>query len=395
VIYLLLATLLSGPAPAAEPPRPTAAQINRRISDAFGEIEKARFGPARSGEMDEKHFDSIYAPANGPFRAKAGSECGTVSVKEKMGPVRTQGSLGWCFAVVAADMLGIEAGKRFSYFDLGMQYFRNSPEDRQKDRYQEPLGDDPSVTKFWAGSIDRAMQIGLRGGLCTEDEVASTDSMVSVLRSPNYPAKPEKINPRHINTEVIRAVELSVGRTMEQMANDAEETCESVMSAQLLVPKLSAWQIIATLSSARTREEAFHWMLQQGCKRRPPRLPEAWKFMTYVAKERPGSSKAADLLPKVDTWLAGGKPVALAFDVKRFHAGAAANPDVKKAPHAAIIVKREFRDGQCKYLVRDSQGPTCAAFAPPYNSAKNCERGHYWISERDFESSVIGVSGVE
>jgi hypothetical protein len=394
VLHFLLLSFCLGLAHAADPP-PTAAQIKKRISDAFAQAEEARFGKRRSDELDPSHFDSAYAPEAGPLRAKERGECGTLSVQEKMGPVRTQGDLGWCFATVASDILSVETGKRLSHLDLGLQYFRNRPADRQKDRNGEALGDDPSITKFWAGNIEQALQIGVRGGLCTENEIASNDSMISVLRSPSYPARPENINERYLTSQVIRAIELSVGRNIDTMAANAEDTCESVMAAQLLVPKLSAWQIIASLSSSRTQEEAFHWLMQQGCKRQPVRLPADWRYMTYVPSRKAGSSPAAELLPKVDAFLKKGKPVALAFDVKRFHAGAAANPKIQKAPHGAILVKREFRDGQCKYLVRDSQGPTCAAFAPPYNSPANCQRGHYWISEKDFEQAVIGVGGVE
>jgi len=390
----------AAPAPKKSPAPPAGSAAeklspNQLLSERFGAIEKARFGERRNVEKDDARFQSVYAPAAGAFVPKSEADCGTIKgIKEKLGPVRSQGNLGWCFAVVAADILSVEAGVRLSHIDLGLQYFRNSPEDRIAGSGGQPLDEDHSVTKFWAGSIDRAVKIGLKGGLCTEDEVSSTDTILSVMRSRGYQKTYADKGAQDLSAEMIRGIELSVGRSLDQMVAETEDTCESVFAARLLLPKLSTWQIISALSSARTQEEAVNWMLQQGCQRKPIALKPKWNFSGLVASDKPGSSKANELLPYADFLLKSGKPVALAFDAKNFHAEAKANPDKKKAPHAAMIVGREFRDGQCKYLVRDSRGPTCAGFAPPYNSAKNCERGHYWISERDFDQAALGVAGV-
>lgn len=397
-MILLLFSLLSAPFSFGAEAL-TAAQINRRISDAFAEVEKARFGESRAGELDPKHIHGGTVPVVNHYKKKSAQACGPLGgdLKERLGELRTQGGLGWCFALVAADVLGLEAGRRLSHFDLGLQYFRADPQSRKVGQLGERLGDDPSVIQLWSGVIEQAIQVGVRGGLCTEEEVASTDTMANLIFRPEFRIDPKDlvgIGEARANITVLHALEKSVGRSLDQLSEHGGETCASITAAQTLVPRLSTWEIISTLGSARSKQEAFHWLLNQGCRRRPIPLHEDWEYVTAYPTRKKNSSAAGELLPGVDELLKKGKPALLAFDAKKFHAGAAADPARKTAPHAALIVKREFRNGQCKYLVRDSKGPTCAGFAPPYNSPENCERGHYWITEDDFGKSVLSIGGM-
>jgi hypothetical protein len=165
-----------------------------------------------------------------------------------------------------------------------------------------------------------------------------------------------------------------------------ESTCDAVIAAQRLVPALNTWQIIAILSSASTREEAVHWLIKEGCQRQALALPADWRFRLYLPRQvRPNGGY---FFKKLDSLLDGRVPVALAFNAKRFLVGDAHNPKVKDVPHAAMIVGREFRDGACKYLVRNSFGPGCEQYAKPYSDEKNCENGSFWITEKDFNETV-------
>lgn len=75
--------------------------------------------------------------------------------------------------------------------------------------------------------------------------------------------------------------------------------------------------------------------------------------------------------------------------------------DDKHARHGSSIVGREFRDGQCWYMVRNSWGPSCDGYvtkiAPkdpkPDIDCKN--GGEIWIREDQLLPNVYGITYIE
>ncbi|RZA06727.1 MAG: hypothetical protein EOP11_09565 [Proteobacteria bacterium] len=383
---------------ALAPPKLSAEEmrINSRIAQAFEVEEEARFGKPPAVKLSEDHIPRVYAPATGNLVPKSKAQCETTpDASKKLGPVRSQGGLGWCFAVVAADLLSAETGKRLSHADLALQFYRNVPNMKATDRFGNPMRPDPSVIEFWSGVTDQAVKQGAERGVCTEAEVSSDDFMLETLTARNLDIGRDIVPLKAVGANVLHSIEESVGKTLDQMAEFPQETCFSVQDAMMLLPKLNSFQVIAALSSARSKEEAIHWLFQQGCRREPLGLKKDWKFRTFQSLPERSAMPGTDLLPKIDEALKAGKPVAMGFDAKRYSAYGANDPSVKRLLHAAILVKREFRAGQCMYLVRDSQGPGCMSFAPPYNDADHCERGQYWVTEQDLAETTLEVSRFE
>lgn len=377
---------------AAETKR-TPSQILRSIADSFADIEEARFGKAPKIPQGDKSLSAAYkAPREQAFvRRNDESSCGRRdNLRKKLGPARNQGGLGWCFGSVAADILSLQTGRRVSDLDLSLQYFRHQKE-RRTNRNGEQVGAQDSVTKFWAGSVGEAINVASATGLCREGAVQNPDFMhrLFLANAEEFNNAAAMKSDQYVNSVTFQLIERSVGRNLEQLIGAPEQTCWSVLTAKTLLPNLSSWQVIATLSSAQSKEEAMHWLFNQACKREPVKLPPKTRFVEVQGLGNP--PYGGQLFEGVDMYLDEDKPIAIGYDAKRVLASAVNDPKVKVAPHAGLIVGREFRDGSCQYLVRNSGGSSCSQFAAPYNSRRRCERGHFWITEEELNPMIMNM----
>ena len=48
--------------------------------------------------------------------------CQPTDLRDKLGPVRNQDTMGWCYAFAAADLLTADTGKTISAFDIALNY---------------------------------------------------------------------------------------------------------------------------------------------------------------------------------------------------------------------------------------------------------------------------------
>ena len=394
--FFLLLLLLPFAGHAADA-RPTPAQILKRIADVFAEDEEVRFGKPPKIPRGEKAIDAAFkTPGPQAFVKRTDpASCTTQgkAIRAKLGPVRNQGGLGWCFGSVAADLLSLQAGRRISDLDLSLQYFRHQ-EGRRKNSRGEKVGAQDSVTKFWAGSVGEAINMATATGVCSEGkEVRPPDFMhrLFLANAEEFTNSTVMKSDQYVSSAAFQLIERSVGRNLEELIGSPEQTCWSVLTAQSLLPNLNSWNIIATLSSARSKEEAMHWLFRQGCKREPIALPPKTRYIELQGYGAP--PYGGQFYEGIDMYLNEGTPIAIGYDAKGVLASAAGNSALREAPHAGLIVGREFRDGACQYLVRNSGGPSCNQFAPPFNGRRRCERGQYWITEEEL-NGIIATVGI-
>ena len=85
-------------------------------------------------------------------------------------------------------------------------------------------------------------------------------------------------------------------------------------------------------------------------------------------------------LPKLDELINQENPVAIVY-----HRDFVIPNGGDNELHTSILVGREFRDGQCQYLVRNSFGPTEGQYT------RDNERGHFWISEKEIHENVVEI----
>ncbi len=90
-------------------------------------------------------------------------------IREKMGPVRHQDSLGWCYAYSAADLVSYKLGQRLSAMDFAMNYTKNAK--KTDDRY---FGKSPEAIEggYTVDSIFQTQKVGA----CLESDLPSEDN---------------------------------------------------------------------------------------------------------------------------------------------------------------------------------------------------------------------------
>lgn len=94
-------------------------------------------------------------------------ECKNVDLRDRsvVGPVRNQGSLGWCFAYAAADLYGHALKKRLSPIDIALSYYQDNPNYIRTDL--------ALMSSYRAGRQDYVYNTLLLHGVCEDNKVSA------------------------------------------------------------------------------------------------------------------------------------------------------------------------------------------------------------------------------
>jgi hypothetical protein len=329
-------------------------------------------------------FPTIRVTRKGSFspRLDRGS-CSTKNFAERLGEPRNQDGLNWCFGSVAADVLSMEVGRRISDFDLSLRTFAVGGSQLAK------LGKNDSLSKLSAASISKAIGVGLADGICLEENLPANDRVLGMLAAEmeknGYKLTAEELEETAATllVKAIQSMESVRGWNLQRLIANESSTCDAVNYASAMFPALDTSQIVNTFSGAPNNEAIFRWLVSLSCQRQPISLLKGINFKHLVPpKNIPEGSRGFHLLTSLDRRLDKEKPVVFGYRAKKFFV------DEPEDVHASIIVGREFRDGVCKYLVRNSYGSGCGQYKEPYAEPTNCTRGHFWITEEDFQKSA-------
>lgn len=351
----------------------------REVENSLQAITKAIAAIPMAGNPPPLYKARVFRKGRFAPRVQAAS-CATVDFREKLGEPRNQDGLNWCFGSVAADALSAEIGLRVSDFDLSLRTFAS---------FGKPLGKNESITKLATASINKAVTVARRDGICTEESLPSNDRVLGYLaaemernRNPLSPVEMEEWAATTLG-KAIRSLEDVRGWSLNRLGAAEATTCDVYKYANSMFPKLDETQVFEGISSAQSNEALFQWLVSLSCRRQPVVLPKGTRLKQLLPPDNalPGA-KGFHLLTSMDKRLDKQKPVIVGLNANRFVR------DEGSAQHAAIIVGREFRDGKCKYLVRNSAGPGCGQYKDPYGNRYNCSRGHFWITEEDFHQTA-------
>jgi hypothetical protein len=315
---------------------------------------------------------------------KSADRCSKVQgIKEKLGENRNQDGLGWCFADVVADILSFETGQRLSDFDIGLRAFSG-------------YGPEFSIADLNAGSPRKVLDHVLREGACSEENMPSNERLIAEfakkVEAGEYAPTPKQLAAMNANmlAEAIRVLEQVRGLSLRQLTANENHFCQAFDSAHLLFPALSEFEVLGGITNSMSNEELFRWLVKRTCDRRPLKLPGNFRYkQLFPSGATPKAAAGFPLLPGVDKALAAGKPVEFGFRPNRFFNFRTSDR------HVALIVGREFRNGTCQYLVRNSFGPSCGYYRGKYGSPANCGRGNFWITEEDFVKTADNIGFVE
>lgn len=261
---------------------------------------------------------ALYAQAPG---------CSRVDLRNNsvLGPVWDQGSVGSCVSFAAADLLSYHLRERLSPLALHIALHRNSP---------TPLVAGGSV----AGP---ACEVALQGYMCRESQLPS----------------------RQFGSRQFMQWNQAIIEMRRNIARTRQCTPAALQALHNIFPGVTAEQF--TTMAIYNRDADYISNLRNLVCRNPPHF-----------RVRPIVRTAPANYENIDRQLNATKPMILTYSSLVLN-----NPDPNysgndRAGHASLIVGRRFnpRTRQCEYLIRNSYGPGCAAYAP-----NECEAGNVWI----------------
>lgn len=276
------------------------------------------------------------------------AQCSSVDLRPKMGPVRNQDGVGWCYAFTAADMLSFKTGgkPKVSAADLATQFILQQKGTNGK------LNAWLSNETYKGGFIADAMRVGASKGLCSEQQIPSQinrSAEISKVYSEMYSASYYFQKDSRYNT-----VCYLKAKNYQKFFPGA--SIEEIYEVMFRVPA----------------SEVVPELYRRSCQSRTPspiranQIGEARNGMTYTKQA-------------LQFALDRGEPAAIGYDVTLI-VDSATNNNFGGRGHASTVVGRKYVPGKgCQYLIRNSWGPGCEA----YKKGLACEKGNIWVGEND------------
>lgn len=280
----------------------------------------------------------------------------------RLGPVRDQGEIGWCYAFATADLVTYHTGTRVSALGIALTYNQrpgvasSDPEKRAYQLENYPLTPQSSLEGGTAASALEQAQVG---GMCLESELRSEENGTSHLLT----------HMREIET------------TLENPEN-CEDTFHSV---QALFPNVEFQDFVEVLETA-TMRSILPDLAERACT--PQELPA---MRPVVVESNSTIQSKKNLFRAIDERLSENQPVAISYDAENL-SDIYFNPP-SNSPHVSTLVGRRFNEesGQCEYLLRNTWGRGCGG----YHSSYTCEEGHIWIPKGALTRSVRDATYIQ
>lgn len=329
-------------------------------------------------------------------RETAKARCGgekAVDQREKLPPVRNQGSIGWCYAFSTADLVSYETGENISANHIAQM---NNMAIRQEAVVH---GLKNSVTSLMSGTTEEnhlgvnnlseglAMasdtptnrESGLehlsyrrvrdRGGFCRESDLPSGTAEGEGLG--------DAIEVFHeLDAELVEA-----RGSEEEKILIAQRFCqENQALIQNYFPNGFDTNVVDALANAEGGD-SFNYLSQQQCNDKIPLNEEI----------RVGSGT----IDEIDHALDQGGIISVAYYTDMLGVPSEVSDTGEPIEsHSSTIVGRKWDEssGRCQYLLRNSWGEDCAQYS---NQAQiDCESGSLWVYEDElsahtYESSAL------
>lgn len=356
-------------------------ELTRALADVRAELETKKPGAELVNFDPKKNSEDIW-PVTEPVPPRTSeARCKAIDNRnEALGPVRNQDGVGWCFAYAAADMLSQKTGKRVSAMDISISYFQQQT-NRGADKPKLA-----SFEEYSGGFAVNAVATAVQRGVCLEEDVHSSDFEQVQLAKPLEPGETmtDRLN-RSLYGMRVEPLLQRIQKFQEiwrTSARDSVSTCKDIFDTQAMFPQLSTVQILAAAEAAGGDTTAYlNYLVHLSCGGRRLELQKDLMAMEEV----PGKGNEAKLIPAIDRQLERGQIVGISYDVDFLYRDPANAPPSNNGNHASTIVAREFRDGKCQYLIRNTYGPGCGAYKFP------CDRGQVWIPEADLVKTISTI----
>ena len=274
---------------------------------------------------------------------------GTYDYSQRLGAVRNQDSVGWCYAFATADILSDKTGRKISGAGVAVSY--NDYWRWAYNLFQEDCGEGKAG---WGGNETTAISI-LRGsrGLCLESEFPSEDNG---------------------NGKILDRL------TALERARRSQNRDRIVACAQDVFPNIAQRDILDVLRTS-SQQELVKNLSDRACVHRVP-MP------SVTARNYRHLFNSADtLMSKIDAEITHGRLASMGYTASMLY-----NIDTvtRDGGHSSVIVGRKWdaRKNECVYLVRNSYGPGCRQ----YDRRLECTRGQIWVPRSVLSKGIVDVT---
>jgi Tfp pilus assembly protein PilZ len=324
--------------------------------------------------------------------------CGYVNLSEQLGPVRDQGDIGWCYANSAADLLTakFKTGSRgvMSADQLAIIYNYSK---------KSPLSSEAGVT---SETLKLALQ--LPHNPTTTEELLSYGFCPTSLEDEAFKMGPAT----SLTTKIARLKELKnlfdLGRTSHEKNQLFWSTYRSYVEQGSVLVKIPETFFLRVLEKS-TAENFLLYFADLMCGQERSYnansklvVVDHPKQITYIISRKSVGDcsvmQTYDLLSEIHHELSSKKNI-LSANIGSNLIQINGNLEKPSSGHAVTVVGREWRNGSCQIIIRNSWGTQCdyrnssGKTASLYSKyVQKCESGNLWVKEDDFYLALNGIT---
>ncbi|WII73406.1 hypothetical protein QJS83_05925 [Bdellovibrio sp. 22V] len=320
-------------------------------------------------------------------------DCSAVDASTHMGPVRDQGSIGWCFAFASADVmteyLKLDPTNRVSAFDVALQYYKNEREDfirilndvwtrkaLPSTSENRKLYDDHSAM-IWSSLKDRPSNVMQMQGGWSDLSLLSYNNKSGVCTERNLPselplARKERENYIYesLALEYVRAQNTTKPFECPPFFSDSELT--------------NLTGVITDIINKGNKNKVLG-KIEASCSNRMPLTKPLLPSSTW------GSPSAN--MAQVNKNLSKNIPTIISYDAQKiFGDDARVRPSMPT--HASSIVGRRWntKTKTCEFKLRNTWGTSwCPSSRFP---ADRCDKGNVWLTAKELAPFISATTHI-
>lgn len=348
-----------------------------------------------------------FAIANGSTSTR-----GDEDYSELLGPVRTQGNIGWCYANAAADLISYQYRNEWRGFQASatwIAFHYNLSENREKPGtfiFREG-GDIEDAIRYAAAYkyscprqldtilMENGMDIPLKQKLYSLEELqkkykdrnASLQSMQDYEGYLNIRLDLKSIIGLMPRPQLEAALDLPINQSAIAIANATCEEFKQYFPMNIAVSSTNPdVKQILNRKADYYDENLKDWIRYEADKNGWFRFDRPTRTLI--------PAKPLDLIERINEQIDNKNVVGIGyyFDLISH------NPDDKDG-HASVIVGRRFRNGSWQFKIRNSWGPGCTVGAGATKKkiygpkVVECEEsGHVWVTAKDLNASLDSIT---
>ena len=322
-----------------------------------------------------------------PFSPRNAESCTSIDARsanpalaQHWATPRDQDGIGWCYSYAAADVLTAALGKPISATDLAYSYNLSVEDDTLTYVLKTVffLNGQEDFQGGWSSEVLRLSQIN---GVCPESVLPSNGYFTSAQGDSVLKAV-QVLQEMRDRIQVNQLSQRAFIDCIHCQARLAEAGFQSLFPN---MPLETIYQAIQNVNEGQINRVLFS-LAQTYCRNNRILPPQNMQ----VRAETRHSRGAYNTFPTIDRILASGGLVAITGSSQMY--GVQFN-----GIHATAIVARQFRNGRCQYLVRNSWGRSCASYNHPDLLKEDCNAssGTIWMNEAHISHYVDRIDYVE